>query len=594
MTVNLHNGVVADTPAKLSDEIRVSVPDLYAMTRQVFGPLSFRPVVSGHGGTRLPQAGDRAIVGVDEGTGRSWLVGWHRDDDTLPPYTEEGGSGGGSGEPGPPGPTGPTGPSGPQGIQGPVGATGPTGNTGPIGPTGTPGVVWKGDWDPAQSYFINDGVYYAGSSYRALANHTASASAPDTVPARWKPIALRGATGGGVTWRGSWVSGTIYAANDGVTYNGSSYRRLTDGDGTTPPSTDTTNWELMAAKGDTGATGPTGPTGLAGITWRSAWDPTTSYSANDGVYYNGSSYRRQGSSGVNATPPDVDTTRWYLIAQKGTDGVSPTPLWNWRGTWVNTTNYLTGDLVERNGSSYYAPVDIAAGTTPGGSVWELVAQKGATGSQGPTGPTGSTGPMGPAGLRWRGAWNPATAYSNDDAVTYLGSSYRRQIGGTSSSPPPSDTVAWELIASKGDAGPTGVAGPQGPAGATGGITGRRTVSFATASLAAQGLTTNDVTINLAASLYQMSVNRPARVRVYGTAAYRSADATRTSETDPTGDHGLLAEVLFATGLLSIAFAPVTQLVNMDGTPTTTLYFAVQNLDTTTGTVTVSMTIRQDE
>jgi hypothetical protein len=211
-----------------------------------------------------------------------------------------------------------------------------------------------------------------------------------------------------------------------------------------------------------------------------------------------------------------------------------------------------------------------------------------------TGSTGATGTQGPAGLTWRGAWNPSTTYINNDAVTYLGSSYRRQIGGTTSTPPDSDVTNWELIASKGDAGPTGAIGPQGPAGATGGITARRTVSFTTASLSAQGLTTNDVTLNLAASLYKMAVNRPARVRVYGTSAYRSADVSRTADTDASGDHGLLAEVIFATGLLSITFAPVTQLVNMDVSPTTTLYFAVQNLDTVTGTVTVDLTIRQDE
>jgi hypothetical protein len=92
----------------------------------------------------------------------------------------------------------------------------------------------------------------------------------------------------------------------------------------------------------------------------------------------------------------------------------------------------------------------------------------------------------------------------------------------------------------------------------------------------------------------MSVNRPARVRVYATAAYRTADATRTSDTDATGDHGLLAEVIFATGLLSVVFAPVAEMINMDGTPNTTIYFAVQNLDIATGTITVNMTLRQEE
>lgn len=480
--------------------------------------------------------------------------------------------------------------------KGSTGSTGPAGITGPIGLTGPVGINWMGDWDHTIFYFINDGVYYQGSSYRALGPGTDS-TPPDAAPLRWKVIALAGASGGGgVAWRGAWVSGTIYAADDGVTYAGSSYRRLIDGDGTTVPSADTTNWELIAAKGDTGATGPTGTTGSAGpagIDWKGVWNAGGFYTLNDGVYYNGTSYRRVGSGGIFATPPDVDTTHWFIIAQKGTDGVSPTPLWNWRGVWSSSTDYLTGDLVETQGSTYYAPVDIAHGSNPAspGAPWELVAQRGLIGNTGSTGPTG---PQGPAGLRWMGTWSASTPYLNNDAVTYLGTSYRRQIGGTTSTPPNSDITNWEIIASKGDAGPTGSTGPQGPAGSAGGITARRVVSFTTASLAAQATTTSDVTINLAASLYKMAVNRPARVRAYGTAAYRSADATRTTDTDPTGDHGLLAEVLFATGLLSITFAPVTQLVNMDGTPITTIYFAIQNLDTATGTITVDLTIRQDE
>lgn len=482
-----------------------------------------------------------------------------------------------------------------RGSTGATGTTGPTGDTGDPGPDGPPGIVWKGDWDFTQFYFVNDGVYYQGSSYRNLTSGTNS-TPPDEATLIWKPIAVRGAAGGGVAWRGAWVSGTTYAENDGVTYDGSSYRRLIDGDGTTPPSSDTTNWELIAAKGDTGAVGPTGPTGPEGIDWRGNWNASTSYQLNDGVYYDGTSYRHIGTNGVFSTPPPDDPTHWFIIAQKGTDGVAPTPLWNWQGEWDIATDYLAGDLVEYLGSTYYAPVNIAHGANPaaGGTAWELVAQRGATGLEGDEGDVGPTGPMGPAGLFWRGTWNPLTAYLNNDAVTYLGSSYRRQIGGTTSTPPSSDTTNWELVASKGDTGPIGPDGPQGPAGASGGITARRTVSFTTASLAAQGLTTNDVTINLAASLYKMSVNRPARVRAYGTSAYRTADATRTSDTEPEGDHGLLAEVVFVTGLLSITFAPVTQLVNMDSTPATTIYFAVQNLDTATGTITVDLTLRQDE
>jgi hypothetical protein len=90
MTVTLYSGVVVSTPTTLTDTIKVSVPDLKAPDRRSFGPLRFNPTVSGSGGTRLPQAGDSALIGVDEETGGQWVVSWYRDDDTAPPYSEVG------------------------------------------------------------------------------------------------------------------------------------------------------------------------------------------------------------------------------------------------------------------------------------------------------------------------------------------------------------------------------------------------------------------------------------------------------------------------------------------------------------------------
>jgi hypothetical protein len=95
---------------------------------------------------------------------------------------------------------------------------------------------------------------------------------------------------------------------------------------------------------------------------------------------------------------------------------------------------------------------------------------GATGAQGPQGATGAQGPQGatgPAGLTWRGAWSAATAYVVNDAVTYLGSSYRRKVAGTTAGSPDTDPTNWELLAQKGDVGATGAQGPQGATGATG-------------------------------------------------------------------------------------------------------------------------------
>src|SRR3954471_18568858 len=203
--------------------------------------------------------------------------------------------------------------------KGDLGDTGPrglTGNTGPTGAQGPAGLTWRGPWVPNAVYTQTDVVYYAGSTYEAKLSHSFHSTTPDADTAYWQLVAARGADGGGgVAWRGAWVSGTAYLTNDGVTYNGSAYRRISDGDGTTPPPSDTGNYELLISKGDTGATGATGATGspgtngLPGISWQGTWVPLRTsfgsafpYSVNDGVYYGGSSYRCTSSVWSATTP----------------------------------------------------------------------------------------------------------------------------------------------------------------------------------------------------------------------------------------------------------------------------------------------------
>jgi hypothetical protein len=71
----------------------------------------------------------------------------------------------------------------------------------------------------------------------------------------------------GLTWRGTWVSGTSYVLNDAVGYNGASYFCILATSGTTAPNLATSNWALLASQGaigPQGAQGPTGPQGPAG------------------------------------------------------------------------------------------------------------------------------------------------------------------------------------------------------------------------------------------------------------------------------------------------------------------------------------------
>jgi hypothetical protein len=79
----------------------------------------------------------------------------------------------------------------------------------------------------------------------------------------------------------------------------------------------------------------------------------------------------------------------------GADGIDA--LWNFTGAWANGVDYDPGDVVEFNGSSYYAPVGIFSSYSPPNNGWLLVASKGDTGEAGADGADGADGATGPAG-----------------------------------------------------------------------------------------------------------------------------------------------------------------------------------------------------
>lgn len=138
----------------------------------------------------------------------------------------------------------------------------------------------------------------------------------------------------GLTWRGAWVSGTSYIANDAVGYNGASWFCILATSGTTTPNLATTNWALLASQGaqgiqgvqgPTGATGATGPAGTSGSgsTFKGSWDYTgnTTYAVGDIVttftYDNTFQYQMWGSyicitSNASNTNPGI-SNNWVQL-----------------------------------------------------------------------------------------------------------------------------------------------------------------------------------------------------------------------------------------------------------------------------------------
>ena len=55
-------------------------------------------------------------------------------------------------------------------------------------------------------------------------------------------------------------------------------------------------------------------------------------------------------------------------------------------------------------------------------------------------------------------------------------------------------------------------------------------------------------------------------------------------------HGVLLDVVTTASLLTLNLAPTADLVNQDGVPNQTIYFAVQNNDSVAGAVTTTLTV----
>ena len=123
----------------------------------------------------------------------------------------------------------------PKGVAGNSGATGAIGQTGPTGSAGdnatiTIGTITTGA--PGSSATVAN----AGTDTAAQLNFSI-------------PRGVQGAQGT-FRWMGAYNASTVYATNDVVYYNGSSYVAIANAVGNTP--TDTSKWEKMASAGAEG------------------------------------------------------------------------------------------------------------------------------------------------------------------------------------------------------------------------------------------------------------------------------------------------------------------------------------------------------
>lgn len=115
---------------------------------------------------------------------------------------------------------------------------------------------------------------------------------------------------------------------------------------------------------------------------------------------------------------------------------------------------------------------------------------------------------------------------------------------------------------------------------------RYVLTDTTAALDSAETEVRDLGLHPSVRLFKMGTSRPARVRMYPTAAQRDADLGRPRGLRPTGDHGRLLEIVTTDEFLELTLSPavdVTSVAEFDPV----FYLSVTNLDDTSGTVAVT-------
>lgn len=196
----------------------------------------------------------------------------------------------------------------------------------------------------------NFNLYYGGTGNTGATGTLQSSIIQGSIG----PTGPTGPTGTQLLFAGEWV-----AQNDGYnentvvtspmdknTYISKNFIIETS----TDPSLNPLEWTLFINRGEAGSDGKNGEPGINGI--------------------NGEA----GANGLDGPPGPTGPT-------------GPPALYNFKGKWTDVLDYFPGDVVEFNGSSYYASEVIFASYAPPGYGWILLTSGGATGEKGDTGPS---------------------------------------------------------------------------------------------------------------------------------------------------------------------------------------------------------------
>jgi hypothetical protein len=253
---------------------------------------------------------------------------------------------------------------------------------------------WRGDWQVATAYVIDDIVKFGANTYVCISNHTSASNESmwyGSDGSRWQLHTE------GLYFRGDWAAATFYKTNDIVKYGNDQFRVVVP--------------HISSGIFD----GPNFISYVAGLKFEDTWSSGEEYQPGDIVTFGGYSYV---ALTINtATQPNNSIGSTWEILTTGFKVV---------GNWSSTETYRPGDVVLLGGNSYAAKTTNVNSTPSGGSAdWDFVV----------------------GGFTWRGTWQSTDTYFPGDAISRNSNSYIC-VAESSNNPPELDVNGdyWNSLA----------------------------------------------------------------------------------------------------------------------------------------------------
>ena len=194
--------------------------------------------------------------------------------------------------------------------------------------------TWEGPWTTATAYNRDDVVYYRGSAWVCIRQHTSSTFNADYTyvpPGETTAIPAWVKMTEGRAFIGPWTSNSVYEPNNLVSHGGNLYLCLVSHTSSTYFNTNINNWEVFAI----------------GQNFRNNWAAATRYSVGDVIRYNGYTYQcvleHTASSisngigaGNNDASDDSTSETWTIVVENYT----------YVGEYQSSIRYRKNDLVK--------------------------------------------------------------------------------------------------------------------------------------------------------------------------------------------------------------------------------------------------------